>query len=78
MDQMVEELDGVEVIMDDVIVGGDEATHDTITEISGKSIKMGSEVLYVRHLLTATGFKIDPQNQGQKRMSNDFLALYDF
>ena len=28
MDQMVEDLDGAEVIMDDVIVAGDETTHD--------------------------------------------------
>ena len=28
MDRMVEDLDGVEVIMDDVIVAGDETTHD--------------------------------------------------
>ena len=28
MDQMVEDLDGVEVIMDDVIIAGDATTHD--------------------------------------------------
>ena len=28
MDQMVEDLDGVEVIMDDVIIAGNETTHD--------------------------------------------------
>lgn len=28
IDQRVEDLDGVEVIMDDVIIGGDETTHD--------------------------------------------------
>ena len=74
MDQMVEDLDGVEVIMDDVIVARDEATHDTrLQNFLERALKRGlklnkekckirqKEVPYVGHLLPATGLKIDPQ-----------------
>ena len=74
MDQMVEDLDGVEVIMDDVIVAGDETTHDErlqkfLERASKKGLKLNKEkckirqreVPYVGHLLTADGLKIDPQ-----------------
>ena len=74
MDQMVEDLDGVEVIMDDVIVAGDETTHDErlqkfLERASKKGLKLNKEkckirqkeVPYVGHLVTAEGLKIDPQ-----------------
>ena len=74
MDQMVEDLDGVEVIMDDVIIAGDESTHDEhlqkfLERASRKGLKLNKEkcrirqkeVPYVGHLLTADGLKIDPQ-----------------
>ena len=63
MDQMVEDLDGVEVIMDDVIIAGEETTHDEgLMKFQEKASKKGHrEVLYVGHLLTAGGLKIDPQ-----------------
>ena len=74
MDQMVEDLDGVEVIMDDVIVAGDETTHDErlqkfLERASKQGLKLSKEkskirqmqVPYVGHLLTAVGLKIDPQ-----------------
>ena len=74
MDQMVEDLDGVEVKMDDVIVAGDETTHDErlqkfLERASKKGLKLNKEkckicqreVPYVGHLLTAEGLKIDPQ-----------------
>ncbi|KAL9955782.1 hypothetical protein ACROYT_G037161 [Oculina patagonica] len=74
MDQMVEDLDGVEVIMDDVIIAGDESTHDErlqkfLERASRKGLKLNKEkckirqkeVPYVGHLLTAEGLKIDPQ-----------------
>jgi len=74
MDQMVEDLDGVEVIMDDVIIAGDESTHDErlhefLERASAKGLKLNKEkckirqkeVPYVGHLLTAEGLKIDPQ-----------------
>ena len=74
MDQMVEDLDGVEVIMDDVIVAGDETTHDErLKTFLERALKQGlklnkekckirqTQVPYVGHLLTAEGLKIDPQ-----------------
>ena len=74
MDQMVEDLDGVEVIMDDVIIAGDESTHDErlqrfLERASKKGLQLNKEkckirqreVPYVGHLLTAEGLKIDPQ-----------------
>ena len=74
MDQMVEDLDGVEVIMDDVIIAGDESTHDErlqkfLERASEKGLKLNKakcrirqkEVPYVGHLLNAEGLKIDPQ-----------------
>ena len=74
MDQMVEDLNGVEVIMDDVIIAGDDATHDErlmkfLERASKKGLKLNKkkckicqrEVPYVGHLLTAEGLKIDPQ-----------------
>ena len=74
MDQMVEDLDGVEVIMDDVIIAGDDTTHEErllkfLERASKKGLKLNKEkckirqreVPYVGHLLTAEGLKIDPQ-----------------
>ena len=74
MDQMVEDLDGVEFIMDEVIIAGDETTHDErlmefLERASIKRLKLNEEkckirqreVPYVGHLLTAEGLKIDPQ-----------------
>ena len=71
---MVEDLDGVEVIMDDVIIAGDDTTHDErllkfLERASEKGVKLNKEkckirqreVPYVGHLLTAEGLKIDPQ-----------------
>ena len=71
---MVEDLDGVEVIMDDVIIAGDESTHDErlqkfLERASKNGLKVNrekcrirqKEVPYVGHLLTAEGLKIDPQ-----------------
>ena len=74
MDQMVEDLDGVEVIMDDVIIAGDDTTHDErlckfLERASKQGLKLNkekckirqTEVPYVGHLLTAEGLKINPQ-----------------
>ena len=74
MDHMVEDLDGVVVITDDVIVAGDEATHDTrLQKFLERSLKRRlklnkekckirqKEEPYVGHLLVATGLKIDLQ-----------------
>lgn len=74
MDQMVEDLDSMEVIMDDVIIAGDESTHDEqlheyLERTSAKGLKFNKEkckicqkkVPYIGHLLTAKGLKIDPQ-----------------
>ena len=74
MDRMVEDLDGVEVIMDDVIVAGDETTHDErlqkfLERASKHGLKLDKEkckisqtqVPHVGHLLTSEGLKIDPQ-----------------
>ena len=60
--------------MDDVIVAGDETTHDErlqkfLERKSKKALKLNKEqcrirqkeVPYVGHLLTAEGLKIDPQ-----------------
>ena len=71
---MVEDLDGVEVIMDDVIVAGDETTHDErltkfLERASTQGLKLNREkckirqreVPYVGHLLTAEGLKMDPR-----------------
>lgn len=41
MDQMVEGLHGVEVIMDDVTVAGDETAHDTLQKFQGRALKWG-------------------------------------
>ena len=48
MDQMVEDLDGVEVIMDDVIIAGDESAHDEhlqkfLERASRKGLKLNKE-----------------------------------
>ena len=74
MDRMVEDLEGVEVIMDDVVVVGDETTHDEwlhkfLDRASKQGLKLNKEkckirqtqVPYVGHLLTSEGLKIDPQ-----------------
>ena len=68
---MVEDLDGVEVIMDDVTIAGDETRHDErlmkfLKRASKKGLKLNKEIRqrevpYVGHLLTAEGRKIDPQ-----------------
>ena len=71
---MVENLDGVEVIMDDVIIAGDESTHDEhLQTFLERALRLGlklnkekyrirqKQVPYVGHLLTADGLKIDPQ-----------------
>ena len=71
---MVEDLDGVKVIMDDVMIAGDEYTHDEhlqkfLERASRKGLKFNKEkcrirqkeVPYVGHLLTADGLKIEPQ-----------------
>ena len=68
MELMVEDLDGVEVIMDNVIIAGEETTHgEGLMKFQEKASKKGSklnkekckirhrEVLYVGHLLTAGG-----------------------
>ena len=73
MDRMVEDLDRVEVIMDDIIVAGDESTHDErlikfLERASTQGLKLNQgkckicqrEVPYVGHLLTAGGLKVDP------------------
>ncbi|KAL9989465.1 hypothetical protein ACROYT_G004021 [Oculina patagonica] len=70
MDQIVEELDGVEVIMADVIIAGGGSTHDErlqkfLERASRKGLKLNKEkcrirqkeVPYVGHLLTAEGLK---------------------
>ena len=74
MDRMVEDLDGVEVIMDDVVVAGDETTRDErlqkfLDTASKRGLKLNKEkckirqtqVPYVGHLLTSEGLKIDPK-----------------
>ena len=71
---MVEDLDGVEVIMDNVIIAGDETTHHErlmkfLERASKKGLKLNKqkckihkrEVPYVGHLLNTEGLKIDPQ-----------------
>ena len=74
MDRMNEDLEGVEVIMDDFVVAGDETAHDERLQkfpdtASKQSLKLNKEkckirqtqVPYVGHLLTSEGLKIDPQ-----------------
>ena len=73
MDQMGGDLDGVEVIMDDVIITGDDATHDKrlmkFLERPSKGPKTKQrkmqdppeEVPYEGHLFTAEGLKFHPQ-----------------
>ena len=74
MDRMNEDLEGVEVIMDDFVVAGDETAHDErlqkfLDTASKQSLKLNKEkckigqtqVPYVGHLLTSEGLKIDPQ-----------------
>ena len=71
---MVEDLEGVEVIMDEVVVAGDETTHDErlqkfLDTASKQGLKLNKEkckirqtqVPYVGHFLTSEGLKIDPQ-----------------
>ena len=53
MDQMVEDLHGVEVIMDDVIIAGDETTHDerlmkSLERASKKGLKPSKEKCKIR------------------------------
>ena len=67
------DLDGVEVIMDDVIITGDDATHDKrlmkFLERPSKGPKTKQrkmqdppeEVSYEGHLFTAEGLKFHPQ-----------------
>lgn len=70
MDQRVEGLEGVEVIMNDVIAPGDEKTHDEclfkfLERASTKGLKINTEkckirqtqIPYVGHHLTAQGLK---------------------
>ena len=74
MDRMVEDLEGEEVIMDDVVVAGNETTHDErlqtfLDRASKQALKLNKEkckihqtqVPYVGHLLTSEGLKIDHQ-----------------
>ena len=74
MDRMVEDLEGVEVIMDDVVVAGDETTHDErlqkfLDRASKQGLKLNKEkckirqtqVAYEGHLLTSEGLNIDLQ-----------------
>ena len=74
MDQMVEDLDGVEVIMNDLVISGDDATHDEqlmkfLERTSKKGLKpnkekckiLQGEMPYVEHLLTVKGLKINPK-----------------
>ena len=74
MDKVVEGLEGVEVIIDDIVVAGDDKTHDDrlrslLQRASSKGLRLNkdkckirqTEVPYVGHLLTANGLKIDPQ-----------------
>ena len=74
MDQMVEDLEGGEIIMDDVIVSGDKTTHDErlfkfLERASKQGLRLNREKCkncqpegpYVGHLLTAQGLQIDPQ-----------------
>lgn len=73
MDRMVEALEGVEGIMDDVVMAGDETTHDErfqkfLGRASKQDLRLNKEkckirqtqVTYVGHLLTSEGLKIDP------------------
>ena len=77
MDRIFKDLGGVEVIMDDVIVAGDETTHDErlqkfLERASNQGLKLNKEkckirqtqVPYVGHLLTSEGLKIDPPRKG--------------
>jgi len=53
MDQMVEDLGGVEVIMDDVIIAGDESTHDErlhkfLERASAKGLELNKEKWKIR------------------------------
>ena len=52
MDQMVEDLDGVEVIMDDVMIAGDESTHEHLQKCleraSRKGLKFNKEKCRLR------------------------------
>ena len=70
----MEGLQGVEVIIDDIVVTGDDKTHydrlrSLLQRASSKGLRLNkdkckirqTEVPYVRHLLTANGLKIDPQ-----------------
>jgi hypothetical protein len=72
MDRMLEDLDGVEVIMGDVIVVGDETTHDErLTKFLHRALTEGlklnrekckirqREVPYAGHLLTEEGLRMD-------------------
>ena len=74
MDRMLENLDGVEIIMNNVFVAGDETTHDErLTKFLERASTQGlqlnrekckirqREVPYVGHLLTVEGLKMDPR-----------------
>ena len=74
MDRMVEDLEGVEVIMDAAVVAGDETTHDErLQKFLDRAAKQGlklnketckirqTQVPHVGHLQTSEGLKIDPQ-----------------
>ena len=83
MDQMVEDLDGVEVIMDDVIIHRSQATYDEhLQQFLERALTQGlkfnkekckirqQEVPYVGHLLSVEGLKIDPRKaQAVQEMS---------
>jgi hypothetical protein len=74
MDRMLENLDGGEIIMVDVIVTGDKTTHDErltkfLERASTQGLKLNREkckirlreVPYVGHFLTVEGLKMDPR-----------------
>ena len=74
MDRIVEDLEGVEVIIDDAFVAGDETTHgERLQKFLDRAAKQGlklnkekckirqRQVPHVGYLLTSEGLKIDPQ-----------------
>ena len=71
---MAEDLEGVELIMDEAVVVGNETTHDErlqkfLDRASKQGLKLNKkkckirqpQVPYVGHLLTSEGLKIDSQ-----------------
>ena len=74
INRMVEDLEGLEVIMDYVVVASDETTHDErLQKFLGRASKQGlkptkekckirqTQLPYIGHLLTSEGLTIDPQ-----------------